>query len=58
MTITEVEAMLPSALFIRIHRSFIVALSKIDKIERHQVMVNGAVLPVGSLYYPNITELK
>jgi two-component system LytT family response regulator len=58
LTITEVEAMLPADQFIRIHRSFITALSKIDKIERHQLLVNGAVLPVGNLYYQNINLVK
>ncbi len=58
MTITEVEAMLPAGQFIRIHRSFIAALNKIDKIERHQLLVNGSVLPVGNLYYQNINLVK
>jgi two-component system LytT family response regulator len=58
MTITEVEALLPAGQFTRIHRSFIVALSKIDKIERHQIKVNGAILPVGNLYYQNINLVK
>lgn len=50
LTITEAEALLPTDRFIRIHRSFIVAKDKIQKIERHQLNVNGAVLPVGSTY--------
>lgn len=50
MTITEAEALLPADKFIRIHRSFIAAHNKIEKIERHQISVNGAVLPVGSSY--------
>jgi len=58
MTITEVEALLPANQFIRIHRSFIAAVNKIDKIERHQVLVNGAVLPVGNSYYQNINLVK
>lgn len=58
MTITEVEAMLPAKQFIRVHRSFIAALNKIDKIERHQLTVNGSVLPVGSSYYQNINLVK
>jgi two-component system LytT family response regulator len=58
MTITEVEAMLPANQFIRIHRSFIAAVNKIDKIERHQVLVSGAVLPVGNSYYQNINLVK
>ena len=58
MTITEIEGLLPTGKFIRIHRSFIAAIDRIDKIERHQILVNGAVLPVGSLYYPNINLVK
>ena len=50
MTITEAEALLPADKFIRIHRSFIAAKDKIEKIERHQLKVNGAVLPVGGSY--------
>lgn len=50
MTISECEALLPPQHFIRIHRSFIAAKGKIDKIERHQVLVRGSVLPVGSSY--------
>jgi two-component system LytT family response regulator len=58
MTITEVEAMLPADQFIRIHRSFIAAVNKIDKIERHQLLINGAILPVGSSYYQHINLAK
>jgi DNA-binding LytR/AlgR family response regulator len=54
MTITEAEALLPADQFIRIHRSFIAAINKIDKVERHQLTVNGAVLPVGSSYLQNL----
>ena len=50
MTITECEALLPADRFVRIHRSFITAISKVQKIERHQLTVNGAILPVGASY--------
>ncbi|AMR34479.1 DNA-binding response regulator [Mucilaginibacter sp. PAMC 26640] len=58
MTISEVEQLLPADQFIRIHRSFIAAVNKVEKIERHQLVVNGAVLPVGSSYYQNILTVK
>lgn len=58
MTITEVDALLPANRFIRIHRSFIVAINKIDKIERHQLLVNNSVLPIGSSYYHNLALVK
>jgi len=58
MTITEVEALLPAEKFIRIHRSFIAAVNKIDKIERHQVTVNGFLLPVGGAYVANLGMIR
>jgi two-component system LytT family response regulator len=54
MTFTEMENILPKNKFIRIHRSYIVARSCIDKIERHQVFVNGIYLPVGDSYVQNL----
>lgn len=58
ITITEIELLLPAKQFIRIHRSFIVALNKIDKLERHQLLVNGSVLPIGNSYYSSINLAK
>ena len=51
ITITEAEAMLPPKQFTRIHRSFIVATNKIDKLERHQLTINGSILPVSVAYH-------
>lgn len=50
MTIGEVCEMLPSDRFIRVHRSYIVAKDRIDKIERHQVSVKGNEIPIGASY--------
>lgn len=50
MTITECEELLPPDRFIRIHRSFITSISKIQKIERHQLTVNGSAIPIGASY--------
>ncbi|WP_257670155.1 LytR/AlgR family response regulator transcription factor [Parapedobacter tibetensis] len=57
MTITECEALLPPDKFLRIHRSFIVASAKINKIERHQLTVNGSILPIGASYMHEIRLL-
>jgi two-component system, LytTR family, response regulator len=50
MTISEVGELLPTDKFIRVHRSYIVAKDRIDKIERHQVCVKGNPVPVGASY--------
>lgn len=58
MTITECEVLLPTDRFVRIHRSFIAAIDKVEKIERHQLAVNGSILPIGSSYLAAIKNLS
>ncbi|MEX2592697.1 MAG: LytTR family DNA-binding domain-containing protein [Anditalea sp.] len=53
MTFNEAEELLNQN-FIRIHRSFIVNKEKISKIERHQVTVGQALVPIGSSYAANL----
>lgn len=57
MTITECEELLPADRFLRIHRSFITAMAKVQKIERHQLTVNGSILPIGASYSAMIKRL-
>lgn len=57
MTIQEAESLLPLTHFARIHRSFIVALPKITKLERHQLHINEATIPIGSSYAPKLLAL-
>ncbi len=49
-TIIEIINLLPSGKFVRIHRSYLVAINKIDKIERHQVTINNSKIPVSEAY--------
>jgi DNA-binding LytR/AlgR family response regulator len=46
----EIENLLPSTLFKRIHRSFIVSLNKIESYTAEEVEVNGVSIPVGRDY--------
>ena len=41
---------LPKGLFVRVHRSYIVSLSKIDSVEKNRVVIGGKWLPVGNSY--------
>jgi two-component system, LytTR family, response regulator len=54
MTINELSEQLPTDKFIRVHRSYIVAKDRIDKIERHQVTIKGNEVPVGASYMPQL----
>ena len=49
-TLKTVEARLPSSNFIRVHRSYIVAVNKIDTIQEGSVIINGKPLPVADAY--------
>lgn len=50
MTINELCELLPADRFVRVHRSYVVAKDRINKIERHQVCVKDQVVPVGASF--------
>ena len=53
-TFMEAINLLPQEKFVRVHRSYVVAVNKIDKVERNQVTVNKAVIPVSEAYNDNL----
>ena len=46
----KMEEILPTNRFIRVHRSYIVALDKISSIERGRIFIDNNVIPVGDTY--------
>lgn len=56
-TITSLEEMLPEDAFLRIHRSFIVALHKIDSFSPDHVEVAKKELPVGRHYKHEVERI-
>jgi DNA-binding LytR/AlgR family response regulator len=46
----DIFDMVPASEFIRVHKSFVVAIKHITMIEVHQVTVNNEAIPVGSTY--------
>jgi DNA-binding LytR/AlgR family response regulator len=48
--ISSVEEMLPAALFIRIHRSYIIAINKIESFNHEQVWIAKEELPISRMY--------
>lgn len=57
MSTHEIESILPSNLFKRVHRSFIVSVSKIDSYTAEAVEVNGISIPIGRGYKDVIENL-
>jgi len=50
MSFSEIEKMLPSENFVRIHKSYIVAINKIEVIDRAFVKIGGNNLPIGDVF--------
>ena len=57
ITTHEMEDILPSHLFKRIHRSFIISVSKIESYTAEMVDVNGVSIPIGRGYRDIIENL-
>jgi DNA-binding LytR/AlgR family response regulator len=55
-TITAVQEMLPPDLFLRIHRSFIVAVDKINSYTPQSVFIQKEEIPVGPLYRTDVLK--
>jgi len=49
-TIASIESMLPENEFVRVHRSFIVAMNKVDSYNQHTLMVGSEEIPIGPLF--------
>lgn len=49
-TMKKIEEQLPADRFIRVHKSYIVAINKIDSIERNRIWIGGDIIVVGQVY--------
>ncbi|AFU69418.1 two-component system response regulator, LytR/AlgR family [Psychroflexus torquis ATCC 700755] len=54
--LTNFENKLPKNIFLRIHRSYIIAIKKVNTIEGNRVKINKKEIPVGSVYKHNLTK--
>lgn len=49
-TFGDLEAKLPNHLFCRVHKSYLVALSKIESIERERIKIGNEMIPISDTY--------
>ncbi len=56
MSMNDLLSALPPEDFIRVHRSFVIAVDKIDTIEKHTVVIRGKRIPVGESYRDDFFE--
>ncbi|EZH75613.1 transcriptional regulator [Aquimarina atlantica] len=54
--LTNFENTLPKNQFLRIHRSYIIALKKIETIEGNRLKIKGVDIPIGNVYKHNLTN--
>lgn len=57
MTMTEAIEMLPKNDFFRVHKSYVINLNHVKKIERHQVWVGTEAVPIAANYRDDLMEI-
>ncbi len=57
MSMKGLEQTLPSSKFIRIHRSFIIQINKIDSINKNRVTIGDNELPIGDSYKEDFNKM-
>ncbi|HEY0895806.1 MAG TPA: LytTR family DNA-binding domain-containing protein, partial [Sphingobacteriaceae bacterium] len=53
----KMEEVLPSGRFVRVHKSYIVALDKIESIERSRISICDKIIPIGDTYRDQFFKL-
>ncbi|WP_394746734.1 LytR/AlgR family response regulator transcription factor [Spongiimicrobium salis] len=53
----EFEQIIPPNLVCRVHKSYMVSLSKIDSIERNRIRISGQLIPISETYKANFFQL-
>jgi len=56
--ISSLEQMLPQDRFLRIHRSFIIAIDKVSAFTQNDVEIGSQEIPIGKLYRHQLTKLS
>ncbi|MBC7892494.1 MAG: response regulator transcription factor [Sphingobacteriaceae bacterium] len=55
-TMGKMQESLPPARFVRVHKSYIVALDHIERIERQRIYLGKAVIPIGDTYLKDFMQ--
>ncbi|MEO9022383.1 MAG: response regulator transcription factor [Ginsengibacter sp.] len=53
----QLEEILPSNRFVRVHKSFIIAIDKIISIERQEIYLKDKIIPIGNTYSENFYKV-
>jgi two-component system, LytTR family, response regulator len=50
MTLKNISEKLPEEKFIRVHKSYVVAINKIDSLEKGRIRINDSLIPIGDTF--------
>lgn len=58
LTMLEVQDLLPAPAFMRVHRSFLVAVNRISRIDKRSVWLNEKAITIGDAYKSEVAALN
>jgi len=53
----QLEEALPANRFVRVHKSYIIALDKITSIERQEITIKDRIIPIGATYSEHFSKM-
>lgn len=56
-TMTAIEERLPEDLFLRVHKSYVVSIKKIERIEESTIRMGEKVIPIGKTYKRDVERM-
>lgn len=56
-SLTSLTHLLPESQFIRVHKSFIISIDKIELIEGNRIFIKDHKIPIGKMYKLNVNRL-
>jgi DNA-binding LytR/AlgR family response regulator len=56
MPMKNMEKILPADRFIRIHKSYLISLSKISAFNNEGIEIDAAILPIGKMYRESVIQ--
>ncbi len=57
MSFKKLSEILPENKFVRVHKSYLVSIAKIDTIERNRIIINEQYIPIGEAYKEKFNEV-
>lgn len=56
-TFTELEQQIPASLICRVHKSYMVAINKIDSLEKDRIYIQNTMIPVSETYKQHLLKI-